>query len=143
MITIENKIVFLGSKKIGKLINNVFRTHRSYERHLYRVLHSWCLTERIALIPNLKEVIFFISKRKWFSITTEKINSFMKEFNTYIKYSGYERQIAIPLSICDLYDNGKFLEGIDIEAFKKLVDDPHSQYKGWSYRKKAKSSYGG
>jgi len=137
MITLDKEDVYLNDLKIGRLIKDgtMFYAHKSYERHLYRILNSFGLNEDAFIILNFDKFVVKVDE-KYLGISSQKIKELMAKFNCIVKYDR-ERQIMIPVILMDLKaDNIETKEGKSIEQFTDIIDDPRGLYCNWKGRKK-------
>jgi len=137
MITLDENNVYLDNSKIGRLIKDgtVFFTHKSYERHLYRLLNSFGLNEDAFIILKFDKFVVKVDE-KYLGISSQKIKELMSKYNCIVRHKT-ERQIMIPLILMDLKaDNIEIKEGKSIEQFNEMIEDPRGLYQNWKARKK-------
>lgn len=145
MITLDNKDqVILNGMRVARLENETIKMSRTYARHFYRVLCSWCInTELLDLQWKFLE-IYDATEIKRYVISRDKIQTISKAINMFIAF-GDERQLAIPLIVWDVY-SGTISKlptqiGIGVVDVRNLFGDRawmirNQEYGRWSERVK-------
>ncbi len=144
LIISKNNVIFAGIK-IGRIEirkgKKCFISYATYERHIYRKLNAWTVNAEVLEIPEIKFIFWEIPGQKTFGISIKKLRKFMESYNCYLQgfrnYKKLERQVAVPVSICDskAYGNFSSRSGISIAEFTVMISDPHTVYLEWNNRK--------
>lgn len=131
------KILYNGVV-IGHLEGSVITIKKDITKHLYRYLHSFCITDM--LYKDSRIYTFeFITENNVYIITRDELELFMQHYNAYFTFNNSEKQIAIPLVLMNIWDNNKILKtnSFDIKGFKQITFD-NERYVNWQSRNKNK-----
>lgn len=120
---IDGKNVYLGSKMIAQIDEEVCIIERSKDKHFYRVLDSWCLNYDLLkeLVERNVARIQIVDKKnaKIYEVDLSKVRELTKRFNTFLSF-GSEKQVAVPLPLWDVF---RVANGMDsLESLGKTVD---------------------
>lgn len=103
MIVIENNIVILDGRTIGRLQKNALIMRRNTGRHFYRVLDAWCLNIE-AVNCGAEWFIIDTEKKERWVIAHQTIRNLRSKVNLFVT-CGQERQLAIPAVCWDRYSH--------------------------------------
>ena len=138
-----NNNVYLkkGNKCIGYLQgSDTFRCQRKYEMHLYRKLHSWCISSEILQL-GIKYIVIDVNDAgqiNSYGIKISKLVEFKSKYDITINYNKFEKQFAIPLALWDFkygINKDKLNKGVSVEVFDGYTNEPRMDYSEWKKRK--------
>lgn len=136
-IHIQEDIIFLGKKLIGKFIEDKLVMSRDKSIHFYRNLGSWCLNYEMFKLAKqsgkTKMVIMEVRDTSLYVLTIAKALEFMDRFNNFITNVNEpqsEPQVAFPQEIWDFHmsgDSHSVKSGLSVDEFLTQLDK-HNQW---------------
>lgn len=116
-------------------IDKKILTKRDFCKHLYRILHSFCVNSIIVSESFLSKTqdytIVFYNDNYTATITIKKLINFMEKYNCWITF-GDEKQIAIPIAILEFQGDNYKTIGLSVDEFEEELKT--SKYSAWRRR---------
>jgi hypothetical protein len=107
---IDGTNAYIGNKVIARISQEFCIIERNKERHFYRTLNAWCINYELikeAIERNIPKLQIVDKKfGNTYEIELAEIRNLMRSFNAFISF-GNEKQIAVPLSLWDIYETRK------------------------------------
>lgn len=121
MIAVENDILKMDGRHIGKIEGNALMMKRNMAKHFYRVLDAWCLNIEV-INSGVERFIIDTEQRQRYIIKLSTIKALRSKINMFVTFN-QERQLAIPVQCWDkyLYENLSFPAFIGMPA-SEFVD---------------------
>lgn len=119
MIVVENDILKMDGRTIGRMEGNTLIMRRNVSKHFYRVLDAWCLNVEV-INSGAEKFIIDTEQKQRYIITLPVIKALRAQVNLFVTF-GQERQLAIPAQCWDKYSHENL-------SFPVFIGTPPSEF---------------